>query len=442
MTLETFEKLKLQAHKNRSSDITHRIQRLKKLKKWIQHNQTDIEKALFADFKKPAYETQTTEIMICLNEIRFVLDNISNWTKPQTVPTPVTLIGHTSEIRFENKGVVLIIAPWNYPFQLAVMPLIAALAAGNTAVLKPSEMTEQTAQLLQKMTAEVFTESEVQCVLGGKETTHQLLDFDFDHVFFTGSTAVGKIVAEKCAKNLTPVTLELGGKSPVIIDETADIEDAVRKIHWGKFLNAGQTCVAPDTIFIHHKIYSQFITAFNKYTHSIQQQSCSMITPTHQQRLEKMGSIVSLDPQFPRLIENTSLDHPINQEEIFGPIAPIHPFQMLSDIKAFYQKNQNPLALYIFSKESNFISSVIEQFPSGGVAINTIALHLANHHLPFGGIRTSGLGRYHGYFGFLEFSHQRAVLKDQSARWLSPLLYPPYSPWKTRLIKWVQFFTT
>ena len=446
MTLEIFKELKKQAQKNReltlNQQLSARIKTLKNLKKWIQDHTPDIEKALFEDFKKPAFETQISEILVCLTEIKYVLENLDQWAQPKVVPTPVTLWGHQSQIRYENKGVVLIIAPWNYPFQLTVMPMIAAIAAGNTIVVKPSELTQKTSLLLQKMIRDVFSFSEAQCFLGDKEITSSLLNFDFDHVFFTGSTAVGRLIAEQCSKKLIPYTLELGGKSPLIIDRKADLKSAVRVIHWAKFLNAGQTCVAPDYIFAHKDIYNQFVQEFRLYTQSIHQETCTAITPRHHQRLEALGSLLSLQTNHPELIENTTLDQPINTEEIFGPLSAIHTFETLDDIQPFYDKNTNPLALYIFSKNEKFIEQTLQRFPSGGVAVNTVTLHLANHHLPFGGLKSSGQGRYHGYFGFLEFSHQRAVLKENGGRFMTQFIQPPYSPLKTQLLKILQFFTT
>lgn len=288
MTLKTFEQLKEKAQLNRFETSNSRIARLKKLQAWIKQHEADIEQALFKDFKKPAFETQTTEIIMALSELKLFIKKTKCWMKDKKVSTPLSLLGHQSIIRYDNKGVVLIISPWNYPFQLSVLPLIPALAAGNTVVIKPSELTPHTSELVKKMCQDCFSENEVTVELGAKEKTEELLTFPFDHVFFTGSIPVGAIVAEKCAKKLIPYTLELGGKSPLIIDKNVDLQDAVEKTYWGKFLNRGQICVAPDTLFIHEKIKKDFIQAYLAYAETLKNESPSqIITTKHEERDRK-----------------------------------------------------------------------------------------------------------------------------------------------------------
>lgn len=439
MTSKIFENLKQKAQQNRFETAETRIARLKKLQQWIKQHESDIEEALFKDFKKPAFETQTTEIIMALSELKLFINKTKCWMKDKKVPTPISLIGHQSFIRNENKGVILIIAPWNYPFQLSVLPLIPALAAGNTVVIKPSELTPHTSDLVKKMCQDCFKENEVIVELGAKEKTEELLNYPFDHVFFTGSIPVGAIIAEKCARQLIPYTLELGGKSPLIIDHNVDIQDAVEKTYWGKFLNRGQICVAPDTIFIHEKIKDSFLEAYRQYADCLKAETPSqIITAKHAERLVKLSkNQLDLQSTHTLLLDSTSSELPseVHKEEIFGPFGVVHTFNQLKDIVSIYNMNRNPLALYVFSKDENFIQSTLKMFPSGSAGVNTLLVQLANHNLPFGGRGQSGVGKYHGYFGFLEFSHQRAVIKQTYFKFLLKVLFPPYTDFKKRFIK-------
>lgn len=441
---EDFIALKTQALKNRTETYKSQIDKLKKLQTWIKNNESFIESALLADFNKPAFETQVSEIMIVLSEIKFFIENLESWMQDQSVTTPITLMGHTSHIRYDNKGVVLIISPWNYPFQLSINPLIAALAAGNSVVIKPSEITVHTSNLIQKLCSEVFTTSDVQVVLGGKEVTQNLLSFQFNHVFFTGSTAVGKIIAVQCAEKLIPYTLELGGKSPVIIDETADLDDAVHKIHWGKYLNRGQTCVAPDYILVHESVKNIFLDKMNRYIQSMPKtEIANIVNNFHNDRLLKLTEN-KIDFKTTEVLLSTaeSTQDILMQSELFGPIAPVLSFNHFDEVMAIINTNPNPLALYIFSKNNKNIEKYLQNIPSGGVGINAIATHLGNHHLPFGGIGESGQGKYHGYYGFLEFSHQRAIIRQHFFSQMMRMVFPPYTPLKKNLLKLVKKLTT
>lgn len=446
MTSKIFDSLKLRAHKNRFENASVRIKKLKTLQSWIKNHESDIEAALYADFKKPAFEAQVTEILFTLSEVKFFIQNLSCWMKDKRVNTPLSLFGHKSYVHYENKGVVLLVSPWNYPFMLTVAPLIAAVAAGNTVVIKPSELTPHVSQLLEKMIKDCFDADDVTLEQGDKEKTTELLGYHFDHVFFTGSTNVGKIVAKSCAERLIPYTLELGGKSPAIIDANANIEEAVRKIQWGKFANRGQACVAPDTLFVHKKIKSAFLAAYKKYDESLKSETPSdIISARHSERLKNLtNNQVDLKSSNTALIDLDDVTQfpKIQEEEIFGPIATVSEFESIEDIRPFYEKNKNPLALYVFSKNTDFIDQVIRNFPSGGVGINTLVVHLANHNLPFGGVGNSGQGRYHGHFGFLEFSHQRAVLKQWGFNFLLEILFPPYTTRKKQAIDWMKKFLT
>lgn len=436
MISKKFSDLKSKALHNKSLNISYRINNLKKLLSWIEKNETEIKKALLLDFQKSEFETQTSEISIVKTELKLFIKKLKSWSKPERVATPITLFGHTSTIHYEPKGVVLIIAPWNYPFQLTVNPLIPALAAGNTVVIKPSELTPNTSNLVQKMVSEVFSEDEVTCELGGKEKTEELLTYDFDHVFFTGSTQVGRIIAEACAKKLIPYTLELGGKSPTVIDETADITDAAEKVYWGKFLNRGQTCVAPDYILVHRSKKEEFINAFNAIEKANAETPTGFVNAQHLNRVSKLTD-KNIDYQQTRceLIDSPDLNSEIMKQEIFGPIAPVIAFDRLDDAYKIMALNPYPLSLYIFSKSQANIDDILNKTQSGGVAINNVIVHLANHNLPFGGIRTSGVGTYHGYHGFLEFSHKRAVIEQKFFFKSMRFVFPPYTDFKKKLMQ-------
>ncbi len=439
MTPKTFNNLKEKSFQNRFDIANIRIEKLKKLSLWIKNNETQICQALQTDFNKPEFETQVSEILIVQIELKYFIQNLKSWMKDKSVSTPLTLIGHKSQIRFENKGVILIISPWNYPFQLAINPLIAAIAAGNTVVIKPSELTPATSNLISELCKTIFT-NDVVVELGDKHKTNELLNYQFDHVFFTGSTAVGRIIATKCAEKLIPYTLELGGKSPVIIDETADLDDAVQKIHWAKYLNRGQTCVAPDYILVQTNIYSEFMNKYKEKSEKFKTDNIShIITEHHELRLIQM-TLNKLKSTELISIQNT--DHPLMQDEIFGPVSPVLSFDDVDQAVEIIKKHADPLAFYIFSKSDSNIDDYLRKIPSGGAGINAISVHLGNHHLPFGGRGNSGQGRYHGYFGFLEFSHQRAIIRQYFFSQITQLIFPPYTPFKNKILKILKFMNS
>ncbi len=442
MNQDQFLALKKQAQKQRFETAADRLMVLKKLKKWISKNETLILEALHKDFSKPHFETHLTELLPALGEINFFIKNLSTWMKDQKVPTPVSLFGHRSKIRFENKGVVLIISPWNYPFNLTVLPLVAALAAGNTVVIKPSETTSATSNIMLQMIQECFSPNQVLLFLGGKNVTEQLLTFHFDHVFFTGSTAVGRLIAKACAERLIPVTLELGGKSPTLIDSTADLSVAAAKIFWGKFLNRGQTCVAPDYILIHESKVGEFKTQMQllnqKHSLSIEGR---IINAHHEKRLQRIaGSPVPFSQQAVELCEISDFENFFRQEEIFGPVLPVLTFKDFLDLEKIIRRFESPLSFYIFSKSKPFIEQVLKTFPSGGVGINAVLLQLSNPHLPFGGIGASGLGKYHGHYGFVEFSHQRGIIESYAFHAATRFVLPPYTPVKSKLLTFLKYF--
>ncbi len=432
------------------SSSSERITKLLKLKSIIVSRRVEICEAIYADFKKPHAETELTEIHSVLDEINFAVKNVSKWMKDKSVLTPLTLFGAKSKIKYEAKGVCLIIAPWNYPFQLAMNPLVAAVAAGNVVMLKPSEKTPATSLIIQKIINEAFHQDEVYTSLGGVEVSSFLLDLPFDHIFFTGSTRVGKIVMEKAAKHLASVTLELGGKSPVIVDENVDLKNAARTIVWGKHVNAGQTCVAPDYLFVHKNVKDDFVKEYLLALRSFYGETESQVKNSHSyarlvddqsvRRLHRLidqslqsgascltGGVANPEEKYlaPTLLDRVNTSMPIMQEELFGPVLPILEFVKIDEVISYIQKNDKPLALYVFSNSAEVREKIINETSSGGIVFNQVLIHLGNHHLPFGGVGGSGMGNYHGEFGFKAFSHERAVL-IQSKFSLIPLYFPPY----------------
>lgn len=436
-----------------------RIEKLKKLKAEIVRRRIDIATSLNLDFKKPFAESELTEIHPALDEINFAIKHLSKWMKPKKVTTPIVLLGSRSELQYEARGVVLILAPWNYPFALLINPLVAAVAAGNCVMARPSEKTPHTGIILKEIIEAVFSSDEVVIVLGEVEVAQKLLELPFDHIFFTGSTNIGKKVMLAAAQHLATVTLELGGKSPVIIDREVDLESAVSKLAWGKFMNGGQTCVAPDYIFVPEELKERFIKLFIEqikknfgdnakarlenpdFSRLVDQGSFKRLCSKIENEKNLLGDTpVSSQNYFPPTIIETTLMSPIMEDEIFGPILPVITYKNHEEVIKHIQSGHKPLALYIFSSSNKFIKSILEQTSSGGVSINQVILHLANPHLPFGGVGHSGQGSYHGHFGFKAFSHERSVLIQ--SRWtLTKFYFPPYSTFLSKMaFKLLRFF--
>ncbi|TGM05491.1 aldehyde dehydrogenase family protein [Leptospira jelokensis] len=443
----------------RLTNYKTRIQKLKKLKDVVLKYQTEIQKALHADFRKSAGEVDITEILPTIAEINDAIRHIKHWMRPKNVMTPPTLLGATSRIIYEPKGVCLVIAPWNYPFHLAIAPLAAAIAAGNTVMLKPSEFTPNTANVINQMLGEIFSEDEVAVFEGDVSVATALLDIPFDHIFFTGSTPVGKIVMAAAAKNLTTVTLELGGKSPSIIAEDADLKVAAERIMWGKFLNAGQTCVAPDYLLIPDSKVEEFVKHAKDTTESFFKSKpenftasadfCRIVNAKNFSRVSsyiddavKKGAKIAYGGEVrssdnfiaPTILTNVSLDAKIMEDEIFGPLLPIVTYKSLDDAIHIINERPKPLALYIFTKKRSTSKYVLRRTSSGGAVINDVILHLVNPNLPFGGVNHSGHGSYHGVFGFKTFSHERSVLQTPKAS-IAKLMYPPYSSFVRLIVK-------
>lgn len=431
-----------------------RIKKLKALKKALEDDfKQDIRDALYKDFKKPHLETDLTEIYPIIDEIKFVTNNLKSWMSRQKVDTPIALLGSSSWIHNEPKGVCLIISPWNFPINLTFGPLVSAIAAGNTVILKPSEMTPNTSEVMAKIVSSVFNENEVTLIQGEVETSTELLKLPFNHIFFTGSPQVGKIVMEAASKNLSSVTLELGGKSPVIIDETANIDKSVERIIFGKFVNAGQTCIAPDYLFLHENVMDKFIEQFKKkltesygnapsesnaYSRIVNQKHYDRLSSYLKDALDDKiihGGKTSGTDNFiePTLVINPDEDSELMQNEIFGPILPIKIYSQIDSVIKYINQNEKPLALYIFSKKKKTINHILENTRAGGTCINQVLLQYLNHNLPFGGSNNSGIGKSHGYFGFLEFTNQRSVLKQHTFG-ATDLLSAPYTSFKQKLV--------
>lgn len=458
---EIWQHLKNRSWQMRSEPIVLRRQRLEKLLAAIEKRESLIIEALRLDFKKSEAETLLTEIFPTLQELKFAIKNLEAWARPLPVPAPLTLWTSKSFLYYEPKGTVLIISPWNYPFQLTLGPLIPALAAGNNAIIKPSEFTPATNKVVTEIVKECFTPDEALVIEGDASTTTELLKLPFDHIFFTGSTQVGKIVMKAASEHLASVTLELGGKSPAIVDDTADLSEVARKLTWGKSVNAGQTCVAPDYVLVPRTKMNELAQSIascyqSMYGNSIEANADfpAIINTRHHQRLNQLLE-ASLDKALlasPRpvgdtlkmplaVIPDAATDSLVMKDEIFGPLLPLVPYDHLNEAIQFIQSRPKPLALYIFSEEPETQERILRQTSSGGVLINDTLLHLANHNLPFGGVGESGLGNYHGYFGFKTFSHEKSVMKQ--SRLLGTLFaffYAPYTPIKLKIIRWLSRF--
>lgn len=456
---EIFELQKLHSISLRSSFAHERKEKLRKLKLLIQQNEKLIFEALQKDLRKSEFEAALTEVYFVYAEIDFAIKNLSNWLKPRSVAASLSSFFTKNRIFYEPKGVSLIISPWNYPFQLLIAPLVSAIAAGNCAMLKPSELSPATTSLLLKLINDNFDSKEVACFEGGVEVSEALLELPFDHIFFTGSPKIGKVVMAAAARHLSSVTLELGGKSPAIITEDADLQKSAEKIVWGKFINSGQTCIAPDYVLIHSSKEQEFLSLAKLkieqlfYNNNVLDKSSygKIINSGHYQRLEalrdkavKDGAIVvmggtdSIEDQTlaPVLLSNVSASSAIMQEEIFGPLLPVISYESIDKAIEFINQRPKPLALYVFSGSGEVIRDTIRQTSAGGTCVNDVVIHISNPNLPFGGIGNSGAGSCHGFFGFKAFSHERAVM-FQSKMDFSKIAYPPYSE-KRGLLKWLK----
>ncbi|MBI3518311.1 MAG: aldehyde dehydrogenase [Bacteroidetes bacterium] len=436
--------------------ISARKQSLQKLLSVIMKYEDDIIKALFADFKKPEFESVITETAYIISDIKDTLANIESYARPKRVRFNILNFPSGDYIIPEPYGRVLVIAPWNYPFQLAICPLVAAVAAGNRVVLKPSELTPHTAAMIAKIISESFADDHVSVEQGGQDKSTELLSQRWDYIFFTGSVAVGKIVAKAAAVHLTPVTLELGGKSPCIVDHTANILLTAKRLVWGKFINAGQTCIAPDYILVHHRVKADLIKELkNEITSAYGtdiKQSPDLARIINIKNWERLMSYIQADKVVfggesnkdtlyisPTLIDEPGLKSDVMQNEIFGPILPIISYTEEKEIEEVIKSYEKPLSLYVFTNRRHFAEEVIHRFSFGGGCVNDTIMHISNKKLPFGGVGHSGMGAYHGKAGFDTFSHKKSVSKKGT--WLDvPLRYAPYKNKLNtlrKLLKWI-----
>ena len=440
---------------NNSSART-RIKKLKKLKEILLKNRVKIKEALKKDFKKNPSEVDLTEIFPIVSEINFTVNNLRKWMKDEYVRTPLTLLGSKSFIRYEAKGVVLIITPWNFPINLSFISLINALSAGNSILIKPSEITSETSYVIKDIIEETFDEKEVSVVLGGVDLAKEILKLKFNHILFIGSPTIGSEVMKSASVHLSSVTLELGGKSPTVIDKNCDLKKAAKRVVWAKLINNGQVCIAPDYVLIHEDIKNKFvkyvINSIKKlYGDNINnsQSYCRIVNNNHFKRLKNLiddslknnskilyGGNTDSNENYiePTLIENIDKDSKIFNEEIFGPILPIFTFKKIDEAITFINKKNKPLALYIFSSNNKNINKVLEETSSGGVCINHNTLHYSNYNLPFGGIGNSGFGRCHGEFGFKELSNKKSIFKQFLPFSPTDILMPPYNSFKQKII--------
>ncbi|MBC3846092.1 aldehyde dehydrogenase family protein [Winogradskyella echinorum] len=454
---QLFLKQKENQFKIGKSTYRQRVKKLNALQRAIEVTYREqIKEALYKDLGKPVVETELSEVYQIIGDIKYVKKHLHQWMGKQRVNTPMSMLGSSSYYIYEPKGVCLIISPWNFPFNLTFGPLVSAIAAGNTAIIKPSEMTPNCSVLMAKIVIDVFSEDEVALVVGEIEVSTALLELPFNHIFFTGSPNVGKIVMAAAAKNLASVTLELGGKSPTVIDSTAHIDKAAKKIMWGKYMNAGQICVSPDYVLIDEVKKLEFIESCKKWIKGFYTEQpkdsksyARIVTHKHFERLKshienaenfnakiEVGGQLDSDSKYiaPTIISNLKDEATLLQEEIFGPILPIVTYKTLDEAINYINAKERPLALYIYSKSKANTKKVIQNTRAGGTCINNNIIHYANHNLPFGGTNNSGIGKSHGFFGFEAFSNKRAVVKQHTFG-VTELLFPPYTNLKEKLVR-------
>jgi aldehyde dehydrogenase (NAD+) len=446
-----FERQRAHQWTVRRRTATERVATLKRLKRAIVAHREEILDAMHADFRKNRSEAELSEIQLVLNELNAAIAGTPEWMRPEKVATPLHLVGTRSRIQHGPRGVVLIVAAWNYPFALIFAPLVGAVAAGNCVCMRPSEKVPHTSSVAARIVSEVFPPEEATVIRGDQAVAEHLLTLPFDHVFFTGSTSVGRKVMAAAARGPTSITLELGGKSPAIVDDTADVEHAARCIVWGKFVNAGQTCVAPDYALVHARVADAFFDAArgvlqtfygaseadrlasDDYCRMIDEPNCARVAALIDDAVRsgatiEAGGRVDLQQRYisPTLLSGVSRDAAIMQEEIFGPVLPVLQYDSQDEAVTYLRDRPKPLAMYVFSRSDQRIDDILSRTTAGGTVINNCLVHLVNPNLPFGGVGESGFGRYHGRFGFETFSHARAVLVQGKPR-LSHFLYPPYA---------------
>jgi aldehyde dehydrogenase (NAD+) len=420
-----------------ATTAAQRIEKLRRLERALHQRRDEIRTAMWEDYRKPPAEVDLSEIYPVVAEARHAIRHLKSWMKPRRVSTPLALFGSRSSIVYEPKGVVLIVAPWNFPFNLTLGPLVSAIAAGNCAILKPSEMTLESTACMKRILGDLFEEDEVAIVEGDAKVAEALLRKRFDHIFFTGSPAVGRIVMKAAAEHLTSITLELGGKSPVIVDRTANVAEAAKKIAWGKFFNCGQICIAPDYALVHEEVRDEFIARLRETVAGFGDASRGwIVNDRHAARVKRlidtsggevlMGGTVDRRAIAPTVLANVPPDAPVMQEEIFGPILPVATYRSLDEAFEIIDAREKPLVLYIFSRDRKVARGIVARTRAGGTAITHTLVHFYQLDLPFGGVGNSGIGKSHGFAGFEAFSNARGVLDQRLPFSPIEMLYPPY----------------
>jgi len=433
-----------------TQELSFRKNALIKLQESIKKHENDILEALHKDLNKAPFESYAAEVGIVYTELKDAIKSLHRWNRKKRVKTPMVHFIASSYMVSEPYGTVLIMSPWNYPFQLTIAPLIGAIAGGNCVVVKPSAYSPNTSAIISTLIRECFEERYIATIEGGREANHELLEQRFDYIFFTGSVGVGKLVMEKASKNLTPITLELGGKSPCIVDQTANIDLAAKRIIWGKTLNSGQTCVCPDYLFVHKEVKDKLLTAMKKYIKEfLGEMPCNnpeypkIINQKHYERVKSLlnngklivgGDFNDATLQIaPTILDQVSWEDPVMLEEIFGPILPVLEFEHIDEVIQVVNDHPKPLALYLFTTNKEIEHKVIKRISFGGGCINDTLVHLATSYMPFGGVGESGMGGYHGKWSFDTFTHKKSILKKSNLLDIN-IRYAPYKD-KLKLLK-------
>ena len=438
---------------NSTKEVTLRIDTLKKLKLILKENEEKLYTAIYTDFKKSKFETYLTELSLIYNELNDAIRNLKKWSKQKRVRTNLANFPAKSYIIPEPLGSVLVISAWNYPYQIALIPTISAISAGNTVVIKPSEIPNNTSKILSELINTNFDENHLTVIEGGVETTTELLHQKWDKIFFTGSTPIGKIVYKAAAENLTPVTLELGGKSPTFVLADCNIKITAKRIVWAKFLNAGQTCIAPDYLLVEKSIESELLEAIKKEIQKFYPLSENInenyVQIVNKQNFNRLKQLIPTDKIYhgggtnkenrliqPTILHNINFEDSIMKNEIFGPILPVISFENLENVISKIKESEKPLSLYIYSKNKKIIKKIIKEISFGGGSINESLVHLSNPNLPFGGVGASGIGSYHSKAGFDTFTHYKSILHKTS--WIEPnIKYTPFTKIKIKILKFI-----
>ncbi|WP_258102884.1 aldehyde dehydrogenase family protein [Marinoscillum sp. MHG1-6] len=450
---ELFQSQVIESKLLRVESVSKRMDRLRAIEKWIISNRESIHIALKADLGKLQDEADVSEVIPLLSEIRHIKRNLKKWVLPNEASSSVLYLGTSAKVIYEPKGTCLVISPWNYPLLLSLGPVVSALSAGNTVILKPSEYTSATGQLIKDLANELFSSEIFEVCLGAEDVSKALLQLPFNHIFFTGSPRVGKVVMEAAAKHLSSVTLELGGKSPTIVDGNSNVQQSAKKIAWGKWLNAGQTCLAPDYLFVQKEVLREFVNCLKSEIKLLYGDQSGMTRIIHEEHLKRLIAMLkdfeSNSGDFivkgeinvqekimgPTVMNHTKGSSSLLEEEIFGPILPIIEYGVLQEVIDTINSKPNPLAIYLFTNSKKVARRIEKETASGSLVINDCVIQFAHPGVPFGGVNNSGIGRSHGFSGFKAFSNEKGVLKQRAGRGIPYLLYPPYDRFKKTLIK-------